>query len=98
MANSIHDACRKGDLETIRKLVAFDPTVVDADDKHQWRPIFHAALEHHINVVRFLIDFGVDLSAHPVYVLHYAGEVPDRTTASGIATGSFVHIVYTSRG
>jgi ankyrin repeat protein len=78
MANtiSIHNACRKGDVETVRKLVETDPSLVDADDKHRWRPIFHAALGRHMDVVRFLIDSGADLAAHDGYVLHYAGEVP----------------------
>ena len=73
---SIHDACRKGDIETVRKMVETDPSLVDADDKHKWRPIFHAAIERHADVVRFLIESGADLSAHDGYVLHYAGEVP----------------------
>ena len=77
MTMSIHDACRKGDLETVCRLVASDPSLVDADDKHEWRPIFHAALERHADVVRFLIESGADLSAHEGYVLHYAGEVPN---------------------
>lgn len=73
---SIHDACRRGDIETVRKMVETDPSLVDADDKHKWRPIFHAAIERHVDVVRFLIESGADLSAHDGYVLHYAGEVP----------------------
>lgn len=74
---TIHDACRKGDLEAVRQMVASDPSLVDTDDEHSWRPIFHAALERHAEVVRFLIESGADLAAHDGYVLHYAGEVPD---------------------
>ena len=77
MPTSIHDACRKGEIETVRELVAKDPSLVDADDRHQWRPIFHAALHRHVDVVRFLCESGADLAAHDGYVLHYAGEVPD---------------------
>ncbi len=76
MAISIHEACRKGDLDSVRNMVASDPALVDADDQHEWRPIFHAALERHIDVVRFLIESGANLAAHDGYVLHYAGEVP----------------------
>ncbi|MCO8121887.1 ankyrin repeat domain-containing protein [Stieleria sp. TO1_6] len=74
---SIHDACRKGDLESVRSLVASNPALVDADDKHKWRPIFHAAIERHLDIVLFLIESGADLSAHDGFVLHYAGEVAD---------------------
>ncbi len=84
MAMTIHDACREGDLETVRKLVADDPSLMDADDIHQWRPIFHAALCCHTDVVRFLIESGADLSAHDGYVLHYAGEVPDNKEIVGL--------------
>lgn len=76
-APSIHEASRTGDIDTVRQLLADDPTLVDADDQHQWRPIFHAGLYKHEDIVRLLIESGADLSAHDGYVLHYAGEVPD---------------------
>ena len=84
MAKKFHDACRDGDIETVRKLAAGDPSLVDADDKYQWRPIFHAALCRHTDVVRFLIESGTDLSAHDGYVLHYAGEVPNNKEIVGM--------------
>jgi ankyrin repeat protein len=74
---SIHDACRRGDAEAVRALLAADPAAVDDDDEHGWRPIFHAALWRHEPVVRLLIAAGADLAAHDGYVMHYAGEVPD---------------------
>jgi len=74
---TVHEACRDGDIDTVRNLVLNDPSLVDADDKHKWRPIFHAALRRHRDVVRFLIESGADLAAHDGYVLHYAGEVPN---------------------
>ena len=75
--HSIHDAAGKGDLATVRKFLESDAHLANQDDKYQWRPIFHAALNKHIDVVSLLIDFGADLSAHDGYVMHYAGEVPD---------------------
>lgn len=73
----IHEACRKGDAETVRRLIEADPQLADQDDEHHWRPVFHAALYRQTDVVRLLIDAGADLAAHDGYVLHYAAEVPN---------------------
>lgn len=75
--STIHDACRRGDIDAVREMIAADPDVVDADDEYEWRPIFHAGLWRHEDVVRLLIEAGADLAAHDGYVLHYAGEVPN---------------------
>ena len=84
MPMAIHDACRKGDIETVRRLVEANPKLVDADDEHEWRPVSHAALERRTGVVRFLIESGADLSAHDGNVLHYAGEVPGNKEIVGL--------------
>jgi ankyrin repeat protein len=74
---SIHEACAHGDIDVVKTLVTAEPAAVDADDEHGWRPIFHAGLWRHEEVVRFLIEVGADLAAHDGYVMHYAGEVPN---------------------
>ncbi len=78
--DSIHDACRRGDIDTVRAILAADPAAVDADDQYGWRPIFHAGLWRQEEVVRLLIAAGADLAAHDGYVMHYAGEVPGNKT------------------
>ena len=74
---SIHEASARGDLNAVQALLAKDPALVDADDQHKWRTIFHASLWRHLPVVRLLLKAGADVSAHDGYVLHYAGEVPN---------------------
>ncbi len=75
--DSIHDAAASGDLEAVKRIVEHDPRLVNQDDQYDWRPIFHAGLRRHYDVVKYLIDCGADLAAHDGYALHYAGEVPD---------------------
>ncbi|TWT79759.1 Ankyrin repeats (3 copies) [Planctomycetes bacterium CA13] len=84
MDKTIHNACRDGDIETVRKLVTADPSIVDTDDIHQWRPLFHAGLNRHADIVEFLIESGADLSAHDGYVMHYASEVPNNKKIVGL--------------
>ena len=73
---SIHDAAASGDLNAVKKIIEQNPRLVNLDDEHDWRPIFHAGLRRHYDVVKYLIDCGADLAAHDGYVMHYAGEVP----------------------
>ncbi|MDE0297932.1 MAG: ankyrin repeat domain-containing protein [Candidatus Poribacteria bacterium] len=75
--DSIHDAAANGDLDAVKKIVELHPQSVNQDDKYDWRPIFHAGLRRHYDVVKYLIDCGADLAAHDGYAIHYAGEVPD---------------------
>ena len=74
---TIHEAAKRGDLNRVCEIVASDPDAVNADDQHEWRPIFHAGLHRQFEVVKYLIDQGADLSAHDGYVMHYSGEVPN---------------------
>ena len=74
---SIHDAAASGDLDSVKKILEQDPSLVNQDDQYEWRPIFHAGLRRHYDVVKYLIDCGADLAAHDGYVIHYAGQVRD---------------------
>ena len=73
---SIHDAAANGNLDAVKKILEQDPSLVNQDDQYEWRPIFHAGLRRHYDVVKYLIDSGADLAAHDGYAIHYAGEVP----------------------
>ena len=75
--DSIHEAAGKGDLDTVKKILEQNPSLVNQDDQYEWRPIFHAGLRRRYDVVKLLIDCGADLAAHDGYVIHYAGQVPD---------------------
>ena len=55
---SIHDAASKGDLEAVKKIVEQEPSRVNEDDEYEWRPIFHAGLRRHYDVVKYLIDYN----------------------------------------
>ena len=59
---SIHDAAASGDLDEVKKIVEQDPQLVNQDDQYDWRPIFHAGLRRHYDVVKYLIDCGADLA------------------------------------
>ena len=74
---SIHDAAASGDLDLVKKILEQDPSLVNQDDQYEWRPIFHAGLRRHYDIVKYLIDRGADLAAHDGYVIHYAGEIPN---------------------
>jgi len=62
-------------METVRAMLDEDPYRVNQDDEHQWKPVFHAALQKHLEVVQLLIDRGADLAIHDGYVMHYAAQV-----------------------
>ncbi len=84
---SIHEAAGRGDLDTLKKMVEERPWAVDQDDRHGWRPIFHACLRRRLDIVRYLIDRGADLAAHDGYAMHYAAEVPDNKDVVSLLVG-----------
>lgn len=75
-APTIHEAAAAGNVDAVRQMLDRDPSLVDADDQHQWRPLFHAGLYRQLEAVRLLIDRGADVTAHDGYAMHYAGQVP----------------------
>lgn len=74
---ALQEAIISGDLPAVQEIVDQNPSLVNEDDEYAWRPIFHAGLRRHLDIVRYLINQGADLSTHDGYVMHYAGEVPN---------------------
>lgn len=73
--DSIYKASAEGDSGDVTRLLDQNPDLVNQDDSHGWRPVFHAALNRQYEVVKLLLGRGADLAAHDGYVMHYAGEV-----------------------
>ncbi|XP_071094668.1 ankyrin repeat domain-containing protein 50-like [Haliotis cracherodii] len=76
--NSLHDACKEGDLGRVRRI--FSRYVVDVnsrDKKEGWTPITIAALKGHRRILDFLIRKGANVSQVDYYgnnILHTACE------------------------
>ena len=54
-AQSMHEAARNGDLETVRRLVA-EGIAVDQRDARGWTPLMFACFHGHESVIRFLLN------------------------------------------
>lgn len=53
---TLQEAVTKGDLDAVVGIVEQDPSLVNQDDEYEWRPIFHAGLRRHYDIVKYLID------------------------------------------
>lgn len=62
-AGPIHDAARDGDLQTVKNLLADDPSLVNAKDDDGCTPLLWACREAHADVVGYLIRSGADVNA-----------------------------------
>jgi len=60
---NIFGAAEKGDLATVRALVAQDPSLVKARDAYGGTALHHAAGNGHLEVVKFLLASGADPTA-----------------------------------
>lgn len=60
---SILEACRCGDLDTVKTILAKNPDFVNKRDEFGYTPIFAAAQSGHFELVKFLIARGADLNA-----------------------------------
>ncbi|NTS39327.1 ankyrin repeat domain-containing protein [Flavisolibacter sp. BT320] len=58
--NAIFDACRNGDLETVKSLVAENPALVNNLDPKGFTPLILAAYNEQTAIVEFLLQAGAD--------------------------------------
>jgi hypothetical protein len=59
----VHDAALKGDVDTLKRLLAEDPKLVDARDSSGCTPLHWAAREANLDAARVLLEAGADVNA-----------------------------------
>jgi ankyrin repeat protein len=82
LAHEIHDAAEKGDLDTVKSIIAKNPELVNVKDDFGSTPLHWAAMRGHREVFMFLIDKGADVNAkerHGGVPLHWAAHFDDPT-------------------
>ena len=62
-AGEIHEAIRRGEIETVQRLVAADKSLLGAKDTDGSPPLNVAAQGGNIEIARFLLEAGADLKA-----------------------------------
>jgi ankyrin repeat protein len=55
---TIWEAAEDGDLAEVQQLVGQNPGLLDAKEGECWTPLMYASLSGHVNVVRWLLDWG----------------------------------------
>lgn len=63
VADPVHDAARRGDVNKLKELVAADPSVVSSTDKMGKTPLHIAASNNQLIAATFLMEHGVDVNA-----------------------------------
>lgn len=60
---SLHDACKKGNLELVRELVENneDDTNINAIDIAYHTPLYYACINNFVDIVCYLLDHGADM-------------------------------------
>jgi ankyrin repeat protein len=56
------EAAKNGDLETVRTILARDPSKLDATDENKYTALHWACMRAHWDVVKYLIEEGADLN------------------------------------
>jgi len=61
--DAIFDAIRNSDLDTVRSVLAADPTQVNARDESGWTPLYGAVSEGYTEVAKLLLAKGANVNA-----------------------------------
>ena len=59
----VHHAAQVGDLDTIKKEIAKDKSLVAKTDSNGWTPLHESARAGHKEIVKFLYESGADINA-----------------------------------
>jgi ankyrin repeat protein len=57
---AIFDACRRGDLEELEKILVADPGLINLTDAKEFTPLIIAVYNNHPAVAQFLLQKGAD--------------------------------------
>ncbi|KAL1502363.1 hypothetical protein ABEB36_007512 [Hypothenemus hampei] len=63
LQRNILEAAEQGDLEVIKDLLSQDPSLIHATDKDKYTPLHRACYSNQLNVVKYLVHNGADISA-----------------------------------
>ncbi|KAG5898407.1 hypothetical protein JTB14_030385 [Gonioctena quinquepunctata] len=63
LSHEILQACEEGKLGTVKTLIENHPNLINATDKDKYTPLHRACYSNHVDIVRYLIQKGADLSA-----------------------------------
>ncbi len=61
-AETIVEVAKKGDLQTVKTILAQDPSKLNAADEDHYTPLHWACMRAHWDVARYLIESGADLN------------------------------------
>lgn len=60
----LHQAAAKGQLDRIEELLTVNPVdLIHSKDENEWQPIHEAARAGHLDVLKYLVDMGADISS-----------------------------------
>jgi len=78
LPQDIFDLCRKGDLDSVRKIISADPSAILSRSERGSTPLHFACFSERPEMVEYLLEQGAEVNAvnDPLYTpLHYASQV-----------------------